>query len=59
MDERLGRRGKDKVTGFEGCVTGVFYRLNAPTRLQLSAIIATGAVHERWVDEENLEMLES
>jgi hypothetical protein len=54
----LGRKYKDKITGFEGVATGYVIYISGCNQALLSPQIRDGKVEEcRWFDEQRLDQI--
>ena len=58
MGVKLGQMVRDKISGFEGVVTGHTRYLNGCVRVEVSGIaLSQGRPVSDWVDETQLELL--
>jgi hypothetical protein len=55
----LGRKYKDKITGFEGVATGTVQYISGFNQVLLAPASTDGTLKDsHWIDEQRLELLE-
>ena len=56
--ENLGKRAKDKVTGFEGIITGVVFYIDGRQRYGIEAMANDSKYEEAaWFDAPRIEII--
>lgn len=54
----LGKRAKDKVTGFEGTISAVIFYLHGSTSVLLCGMNLAGSIVEHWCNEIGVDLVE-
>ena len=58
MDDRMGKRGRDRITGFEGVIVGMAHYLFGCTQLGLAPPVKDGKLENtHWFDEGRVEII--